>query len=93
MAKVDSDMYLTHPSQYEDEPVFYCKHCHSLRIMVGDGFGDYCDDCGSTDIGQCHINEWLAMKEEDKNKSKKTQRKLTFCKCIFTKNYVPKNPS
>lgn len=69
MAKVDSDMYLTHPSQYEDEPVFYCKHCHSLRIMVGDGFGDYCDDCGSTDIGQCHINEWLAIKEEDKNKN------------------------
>lgn len=46
--------------EYNSLPVFYCKHCLSLKIRdvpyMEDS--DYCDDCSSTDIGQCNIEEW-----------------------------------
>ena len=37
--------------EYNDEPVFYCKHCLSLKIRDA-GLPDllYCDECGSADI-------------------------------------------
>ena len=48
------------PEDYNDVPVLYCKHCLSLKIRgiprIEDS--DYCDDCGSTDIGSCSIEEW-----------------------------------
>lgn len=51
---------------YNREPVFYCRHCLSLRIKSMDEehdteFLDYCDDCGSTDIVQANIHEWEDM--------------------------------
>lgn len=51
---------------YNREPVFYCRHCLSLRIKSMDEehdteFLDYCDDCGSTDIGQANIHDWEDM--------------------------------
>ena len=48
---------------YNKEPVTYCKRCHSLNIITGDGFPDYCDDCGSTDLGEESIYEWLDKKK------------------------------
>lgn len=47
-------------SKYNDEPVFYCKSCLSLKIKtVAAGLDlDYCDDCGSTDIDKTHIDNW-----------------------------------
>lgn len=47
-------------NDYNDEPVYYCKSCLSLGIKtVTLGLDlDYCKDCGSTDIGQTHIEEW-----------------------------------
>ena len=42
---------------YNNEPVFYCTECLSLRVRTIDGT-DYCDKCGSTDIQECHIEEW-----------------------------------
>lgn len=45
---------------YNDEPVFYCKSCLSLKIKtipMMSGF-DYCDKCGSTNIGETSIQEW-----------------------------------
>ena len=46
--------------EYDREPVYYCKHCLSLKIMgvEGNSNSDFCDDCGSTDIGTCDIEEW-----------------------------------
>ena len=44
-------------SEYNKEPVFYCKHCLSLNIRSISGM-DYCDKCSATDIEQCHIEEW-----------------------------------
>lgn len=49
--------------QYNEEPVFYCKNCLSLRIktvQVGSNL-EYCDECGSTDIEQTNIEEWRAI--------------------------------
>lgn len=42
---------------YNDEPVFYCRHCMSLCVKTIEG-EDYCDVCGSTDIDQAHIEYW-----------------------------------
>lgn len=52
--------------QYNDEPVFYCKNCLSLKVktvVVGSDL-DFCDECGSTDIGQAHIGEWRRLYKE-----------------------------
>ena len=40
-------------SEYNLEPVLYCKHCLSLKVLSVPKMedSDYCDDCGSTDIG------------------------------------------
>ena len=48
---------------FNNEPVFYCKHCLSLRVMTVPGMEglDYCDDCGATDIGQTDIKTWEQM--------------------------------
>ena len=45
---------------YNKEPVFYCKSCLSLKIRFIQSMqdSDYCDECGSTDIGQSSIEEW-----------------------------------
>lgn len=46
--------------EYNEEPVFYCKNCLSLKIKTVqvDSNLDYCDECGSTDITQTNIEEW-----------------------------------
>lgn len=45
---------------YNKEPVFYCRRCLSLRVRDVPGMDDseYCEDCGSTDIESCHIDDW-----------------------------------
>ena len=48
---------------YNNEPVYYCKHCLSLKIKVFGGY-DFCDECGSTHIHTDHINNWEKLYEE-----------------------------
>lgn len=50
---------------YNAEPVMYCKRCISLKIKDIPDISNYCycDDCGSTDIGECNIHEWETMYE------------------------------
>lgn len=50
-------------TEYNNEPVFYCKDCLSLKIRDVEHIDDseYCDECGSTDIGTANIEEWDAM--------------------------------
>lgn len=52
-------------SEYNKEPVFYCKHCLSLKIRDA-GLPDllYCDDCNSADILSTSIEEWEKMYKE-----------------------------
>lgn len=49
--------------EYSADPIFYCKHCLSLKIRDVEHIEDseYCDDCGSTNIGQADIKDWEAM--------------------------------
>lgn len=49
-------------SEYNKEPVFYCKHCLSLKIRDA-GLPEllYCDECGSADIFPIQIEEWENM--------------------------------
>lgn len=46
--------------KYNDEPVFYCERCLSLRIRFVSGLSnsEYCDNCGSTVIKQANIEDW-----------------------------------
>lgn len=52
--------------QYNNEPVFYCTDCLSLKIKtVATGLDlDFCDECGSTSIAQTHIEEWENLYRE-----------------------------
>lgn len=51
---------------YNDDPVYYCKRCLSLKIRQNPFLKDtdYCEDCGTTDIGTTSIEEWNRMYEE-----------------------------
>lgn len=50
--------------EYNSIPVYYCKHCGSLAIMNMPAlFEDYCDKCGSTEIGKASIEAWLHLQE------------------------------
>ena len=50
---------------YDEEPVYYCRRCLSLRIKDVPRMedSDYCEDCGSTDVGTCHVTEWESLYE------------------------------
>lgn len=50
---------------YDSIPVYYCKSCGSLKIMAvdGDENNDYCDTCGSTEIGKASIDAWIELQE------------------------------
>jgi len=69
-------------TEYDDEPVFYCRSCHSLHILVNEMLADdnwdgaYCGDCNSTDIGRCDIDEWVAEEE----RRRKLREKIEWSK-------------
>ena len=48
---------------YNNEPVYYCRHCLSLKIKVVGGY-DFCDECGSTNITTAHIEDCEKLYEE-----------------------------
>lgn len=47
-------------SDYNQQPVFYCKNCLSLKIRGVEEY-NYCDECGSTDIEETSIFNWEEM--------------------------------
>lgn len=48
-------------TKYDEEPVYYCRKCKSLKIL---GVDDvlYCAECGSTEIDTANIYEWKNLK-------------------------------
>lgn len=64
------------PAEY-NEPVYYCRSCHSLYILVDetvateDWDGSYCGKCHSADIGVCKMGDWL--KEDERRKAKRRE--------------------
>lgn len=46
-------------TDYDLEPVCYCKRCYSLKIKYEEVTdSDYCGDCGCSDIAQAPLEEW-----------------------------------
>ena len=62
-----------------NEPVYYCRSCHSLLVIVdeslgGNGWdGSYCGKCYSTDISVTTMGEWLEEEERRKRKRKEIE--------------------
>lgn len=52
---------------YNSEPVFYCKNCLSLRVMVLDD-NEYCDECGCTEMESSSIEDWQKLYNKKYNK-------------------------
>lgn len=52
--------------EYNNEPVFYCTRCLSLKIMSVPHMenSDFCDDCNGTDIAQASIEEWEQLYQQ-----------------------------
>lgn len=57
-----SEEQATLSDKYNDEPVYYCKHCLSLAIKAME-IGDYCADCGSMRIGIASLREYDKLYE------------------------------
>ena len=49
--------------RYNDEPVYYCKRCLSLKIyhIPGEEDSDYCGECSSGDIAKSSIEEFSEL--------------------------------
>lgn len=59
---------------FNSEPVFYCKHCLSLKIksvedFIDTDYLDFCDDCGSTEVDKTDIHSWEKMYEQKYGKN------------------------
>lgn len=50
-------------NEYNNEPVYYCQRCLSLRVKIFNS-QDYCDDCGGTDILTTDIDTWKDLYKE-----------------------------
>lgn len=55
--------------EYDEEPIYYCRECLSIKINGELEGCDYCEDCGSTNIESCNIFEWEAMYKKRKGKT------------------------
>ena len=55
----EEDSRQSQKPDYNSEPVYYCKHCLSLKIRDA-GLPEllYCDECGSANIETASIEEW-----------------------------------
>lgn len=51
----------------EEDKVWYCKGCLSLRVLQMSEDMLYCDDCGCTNIGEATIEEWEQMYQKKYN--------------------------
>ena len=48
---------------FNEEPVYYCAHCLSLKIREVNGL-EFCDNCNSTDIETSSLQEWEEKYEQ-----------------------------
>lgn len=51
-------------SDYNEEPVVYCKNCLSLNIRVLDSNTNYCDCCGNVETEEIDIYSWEKLYED-----------------------------
>lgn len=55
-------------TNYDEEPVYYCKKCNSLKILEVDDVL-YCAECGSTEIDTTNIYDWQNLKSNKNSKN------------------------
>ena len=55
---MEKDLNSLTKEDYNNEPVFFCSHCLSLKIINLNENISFCDECGNTEIKSTHINEW-----------------------------------
>lgn len=52
-------------NEYDEEPVYYCANCYSLKVQYEDSIdADCCMDCGCSNIEQTSIQNWEAMYQQ-----------------------------
>lgn len=68
LVDMEKDTISLTKEDYNNEPVYYCSNCLSLKILSLSEHIDFCDECGSTEINTTSIYEW---EELYKNKYKK----------------------
>lgn len=73
---MDNTIDLAKIEEYNNEPVYYCKNCLSLRIMDLNEKISFCDRCGSTEVGICHIAEWEKLYKNKYGRDHIKQNKL-----------------
>lgn len=56
-------IYKSNSSDYNNEPVIYCKNCLSLNIQEDEGIS-FCD-CGCTENREAHIEDWERLFHEE----------------------------
>lgn len=62
-------------NQDDDEMVFYCKDCCSLKILdIGCNLL-YCGECNSTNIEKTTIDKWEILAERNKQSQKIAKHK------------------
>ena len=66
MSNLNLDQQNSKKQEYNNEPVFYCKNCLSLRVKTVIAVADleYCDECVSTEIEQSNIEDWRKLYKE-----------------------------
>ena len=69
LADMEKDMTSLTKEDYNNEPVFYCNHCLSLKILSLNSNIDFCDECGSTEVNTTDISTWEEMYENKYKKS------------------------
>ena len=47
--------------EYDEEPVYYCSNCLSLKIINLTDNQCFCDICGNMDIESTDIDTWQEM--------------------------------
>lgn len=62
-----TDNGVLNTSEYNEEPVYYCENCLSLKIIDSDGIC-FCDKCGSLDIACDSIFLWMKKYELEYDK-------------------------
>ena len=60
---------ITSKSEYNNEPIDYCKTCLSIKIKTvefkdTDQEVDYCIDCSNTELETAHVSIWADLYEE-----------------------------
>ena len=51
-------------SEYNEEPVHYCKRCLSLNVRVDETGEEFCENCTSTNIGKTDVFKWEKLYKE-----------------------------